>query len=94
MSQESGRSQVKVRVVSVAKPCNAGHRVGDEVIFKHNQVVGRLCFDSLCSMMAKVHSLRYGASFPWLKDPDQPARHGCPDGANVTFELSRLPSGK
>ena len=67
-----------------------GIKVGDEVIFKYNQVVGNICFDSMCSMIAKVHSLRYGAQFPWLKDPQDPARHGCPDGANVIFELSKL----
>ena len=90
MNKQIRRFTVKVKVVSVKGPCKAGHKVGDEVIFKYNQVVGNICFDSMCSMIAKVHSLRYNAQFPWLKDPQDPARHGCPDGANVIFELSKI----
>ncbi|MCF8033451.1 MAG: TIGR04076 family protein [Desulfarculaceae bacterium] len=93
MPAKAKRYRVKVRVVEVKSPCTAGHRVGDEVIFEYNQVAGKLCFDAMCSMMAKVHSLRYGGQFPWLKNPDDPARHSCPDGSNVVFELSRILSG-
>lgn len=94
MSKQGQRFQVKVKVVSVTRPCNAGHREGDEIIFEYNQVVGKICFDSMCSMIAKVHSLRYGAQFPWLKDTQAPALHSCPDQGNVTFELSRIIAGK
>lgn len=94
MNRQVKRFKVKVKVVSVKRPCNAGHRQGDEILFEYNRVVGRLCFDSMCSMMAKVHSLRYGAEFPWLQDPRDPALHSCPDGGNVTFELSRVIAGE
>ena len=90
MSKQPKRCRVKVKVVSVGRPCKAGHREGDEIIFEYNQVVGKICFDSMCSMMAKVHSLRYGAQFPWLKDPQDPALHSCPDEGNVTYALSRV----
>lgn len=86
------RFWVKVKVVSVKKACKAGHKAGDETIFKYNQVVGKMCFDSMCSMIPKIHSLRYGASFPWLKDPGDPARHSCPDEGNVVYELSKMTS--
>ncbi|MBU1276702.1 MAG: TIGR04076 family protein [Proteobacteria bacterium] len=94
MSKQGQRFRVKVKVVSVTRPCNAGHREGDEIIFEYNQVVGKICFDSMCSMIAKVHSLRYGAQFPWLKGPQAPALHSCPDQGNVTFELSRAVAGE
>lgn len=90
MSENGKRYRVKVKVVEVKSPCKSGHKVGDEIIFEYNQVKGKLCFDSMCSMMAKVHSLRYGGRFPWLKNPDDPARHSCPDNAKVVFELSRI----
>ncbi len=95
MGGKPKRYQVLVRVVEVKTPCNAGHRVGDEILFKFNQVQGKICFDAMCSMIPKVHSLRYGAQFPWLEDFAAPAKHGCPDGANVVYELSRAnPPGR
>ena len=90
MGTEKKGYKVLARVVEVKTPCNAGHRVDDQAIFNFNRVEGKLCFYSMCSMMAKVHSLRYGGRFPWLEDPNEPARHGCPDGSNVVFELSRI----
>lgn len=90
MEKQPKRFKVQVKVASVGRPCNAGHREGDEIIFEYNQVKGKICFDAMCSMLAKVHSLRYGAHFPWLEDPQAPARHSCPDGGNVVFELRRM----
>jgi uncharacterized repeat protein (TIGR04076 family) len=90
MGAKSKRFWVRVKVVSVKKACKAGHKVGDEIIFKYNQVAGTICFDAMCSMVAKIHSLRYDAHFPWLKEPDSPARHSCPDEGNVVYELSKM----
>lgn len=93
MGKQAKRYRIRVRVVEVTRPCKAGHQLGDEVVFEYNQVKGKMCFDSMCSMIAKVHSLRYGGKFPWLENPDDPARHSCPDGGNVVFELSRINPG-
>jgi uncharacterized repeat protein (TIGR04076 family) len=90
MSVNAKRFWVRVKVVAVKKPCKAGHKVGDEVVFTYNQVEGSMCFDAMCTMMPKVHSLRYNARFPWLKDPKDPARHSCPDEGNVVYELSQI----
>jgi len=90
MSEKGKRFWVRVKVVSVKKACKAGHKAGDEIIFKYNQVAGRMCFDAMCSMIPKIHSLRYDASFPWLKDAKAPARHSCPDEGNVVYELSKM----
>jgi uncharacterized repeat protein (TIGR04076 family) len=94
MGDKPKRHWVRVRVAEVGRPCSAGHRVGDEIVFKYNQVAGKICFDAMCSMISKVHSLRYGAHFPWLPDGQTPAKHGCPDGANVVFELSKVVPGE
>jgi uncharacterized repeat protein (TIGR04076 family) len=90
MNEKAKRFWVRVKVVAVHKPCKAGHKVGDEVIFKYNQVVGAMCFDAMCTMMPKVHSLRYNAQFPWLKNAEAPARHSCPDEGNGVYELSKI----
>ena len=94
MEKQVKRYMVQVKVASVGRPCNAGHRVGDEIIFAYNQVKGKICFDAMCSLLAKVHSLRYGAQFPWLEGPQEPALHSCPDGGNVVFELRRIAPGQ
>lgn len=90
MSEKAKRFWVKVKVVSVNKKCNAGHKEGDEIIFKYNQIAGNMCFDAMCSMIPKIHSLRYNARFPWLKNPNDPARHSCPDEGNVVYEMSKI----
>lgn len=90
MSEKANRFWVRVKVISVKKACSAGHKAGDEIIFKYNRVEGNICFDAMCSMIPKIHSLRYNAHFPWLKDPKDAARHSCPDAGNVVFELSRI----
>lgn len=90
MSEKIRRSWVRVKVVAVKKKCQAGHQVGDEVVFKYHEVAGKICFDAMCTMIPKIHSLRYQAHFPWLKDPRDPARHSCPDEGNVVYELSRI----
>ncbi|MCB2225845.1 MAG: TIGR04076 family protein [Desulfarculaceae bacterium] len=90
MSDKPKLHRVKVKVVEVKNHCDAGHRVGDEVVFENNRVEGKLCFDSMCSMLATVHTLCYGGVFPWFKDPDAPVPLACPDGGKVVFELSRI----
>jgi uncharacterized repeat protein (TIGR04076 family) len=41
-------------------------------------------------MLPKIFAMRYGATFPWLKDPDV-ATHACPDAWNpVVFEIRRI----
>jgi len=39
---------------------------------------------------SKAFAIMYRASFPWLKNGENP-RHTCPDGENsVIFELERI----
>jgi len=60
------------------------------VIFDGQTVQGRICLSALYSFLPKVFAMRYGATFPWLSDPDV-ATHACPDARNpVVFEIRRI----
>ncbi|MFN3763786.1 MAG: TIGR04076 family protein [Anaerolineae bacterium] len=80
------------RVIRQEGHCAAGHQVGDEVVFDGLTVQGKICISALYSMLPKVFAMRYGATFPWLEDPDV-APHACPDAWNpVGFEIRRTRS--
>jgi uncharacterized repeat protein (TIGR04076 family) len=81
---------VIARVIRQEGHCAADHQVGDEVVFDGLTVQGKICISALYSMLPKVFAMRYGATFPWLKDPDV-ATHACPDAWNpVVFEIRRI----
>ena len=78
------------RVIRQEGICTAGHQVGDEVILDGLSVQGKICIHALYSFLPKALAMRYGATFPWLQDPDV-ATHACPDAWNpVVFELRRV----
>ena len=80
---------VKAKVKSVKGTCGI-HKVGDVAKFTENGVEGKICIHALYSMMPAVFAMLYGATFPWLDDPDTKT-HACPDAANpVVFEISRI----
>lgn len=81
---------VIARVIRQEGHCAAGHRVGDEVVFDGLTVQGKICISALYSILPKVFAMRYGATFPWLEDPDV-ATHACPDAWNpVVFGIRRV----
>ena len=90
-NKPSGESEFKIiaRVIRQEGHCEAGHQVGDEVIFDGQTIQGKICLHALYSFLPKVFAMRYGATFSWLKDPDA-APHACPDAFNpVVFEIRR-----
>ena len=94
-SQENCRAEspcrIIARVISQKGTCEFGHKVGDEVIFDGETVQGRVCMSALYSFLPKVFAMRYGATFPWLKDDKDRATHACPDAFNpVVFEVVRV----
>jgi uncharacterized repeat protein (TIGR04076 family) len=88
--QNASEYKIIARVIQKAGNCDAGHQIGDEVVFDGTTVQGKICIHALYSFLPKVFAMRYGAIFPWLKDPDT-ATHPCPDASNpVVFEIRRL----
>jgi uncharacterized repeat protein (TIGR04076 family) len=92
-SNQSDRQKpynVVAKVISQEGHCEAGHQVGDEVVFDGITVQGEVCIHALYSFLPKVFAMRFGADFPWLDDPDT-ATHACPDAYNpVVFEIRRV----
>jgi uncharacterized repeat protein (TIGR04076 family) len=83
--------KITARVVSQKGTCSFGHKVGDKVVFDGERIQGRICISALYSFLPKVYAMRYGATFPWLKDNKDVAYHACPDAFNpVVFEIHRV----
>jgi len=83
--------KIIARVVSQKGTCGFGYKVGDEVVFDGETIQGRICLSALYSFIPKVYAMRYGATFPWLKENEDVASHACPDAANpVVFEICRV----
>jgi uncharacterized repeat protein (TIGR04076 family) len=81
---------IAAKVIRQEGHCEFSHKVGDEVIFDGETVQGRVCISALYSFLPKVFAMHYGATFPWLDDPDV-ATHACPDAWNpVVFEIRRV----
>ena len=81
---------IVAKVIKQEGHCAAGHRVGDEVSFGGLTINGKVCIHALYSFLPKVFAMRYGATFPWLEDPDV-STHACPDAKNpVVFEIRRV----
>ncbi len=80
--------EVKARVISQQGTCEAGHRVGDEMLIGQHTPAG-MCSWAFCTLFPFAEVLQFGGSFPWEEDPDR-ALVACPDPANpVVFELER-----
>ncbi len=89
-SEEVGQDVI-VTVLSQTGHCGAGYQPGDKVSFCGYDIEGKLCIHALYSLLPKVFAMKYGATFPWLDDPDV-TTHACPDATNpVVFELRRIP---
>ena len=77
--------ELEIELVEGKGKCVAGHEVGDKFRIPGGtdrfQCDG-LCIHALYSMMAKLIALRYGATFPWVKENTGGVTHACPDAEN------------
>ena len=87
---KKGPFTIVAKVIRREGDCDAGHQVGDQVVFDGQTVQGKVCIHALYSFLPKVFAMRYGAEFPWLED-QAVATHACPDAQNpVVFEIRRV----
>ena len=87
--------KVKAKVLSQEGHCEAGHRVGDEIVFDWDthEIKGKMCLHALYSALPKIYALAHGADVAFAESDDgsRVARHACPDGYNpVIFELKEI----
>ena len=76
------------KVVSQKGTCEAGHKVGEEIVIGQQTPSG-MCSWAFYTLFPFAEVLQYGGSFPWEKDPDK-TTVACPDPTNpVVFELRR-----
>jgi len=84
--------RIEVRVIEQKGNCEFGHQVEDVANFDGEEIEGRICFHSLCSMIYKIHGFLYGVHYPWLDDKNKDVVwHACPDFKNpVVYEIRRF----
>lgn len=88
---ERKHCNVAVRLVSNRKPCNSGHKIGDEWVISY-RTPGDMCFAAYNSIFPFALVLMNGGTFPWQPDPDV-LTVSCPDHEVVNvFELRRIPA--
>lgn len=81
---------ISIKLISNLKPCNVGHKTGDEWIWADKAPSG-LCSFAFNSLYPFALVLKYGGNFPWQDNPDV-LTQSCPDSDVVnTFELRRTP---
>ena len=81
--------EIIAKVISQKGTCEAGHRVGDELIIGQT-TPANMCPWAFYTVFPSAKVLEFGGSFPWEGDPDK-ARVVCPDPDNpVIFELRRV----
>lgn len=99
MPEMHGRTYtVEVRLIQGEGVCVAGHKIGENWVFPGETerlfCPTGICIHALASMLPKLLALRYGATFPWLRENPDVALHPCPDTKNPhIFQLRRIRSG-
>ena len=79
---------IKVKVIKVNGPCEAGHKVGDTWRFPLIKCPKGLCAWALTAIFPYITTLGYGGKFPWEKKKNC-AIASCSDPTNtVTFEIT------
>jgi uncharacterized repeat protein (TIGR04076 family) len=85
--------KVRVTVIKAHPDCGAEHKVGDTFEISHVKkegIKGFLCPTAFNQLYPVIFAMRYGAEFPWQKDPDSWVV-GCGDVETpVVFEIKRL----
>lgn len=80
--------KVTAHVVSQKGTCEAGHKVGDEIVIEQCTPSG-MCSWAFHTIFPFAEVLQFGGSFPWEADLNK-TTVACPDPINpVVFELRR-----
>ncbi len=78
-----------IEVKECTGKCHYGYKIGDKI-----RVKGLKCPDGFCGaafhmMFPTLFALNFGASYPFMEDPDSLDTLTCPDGGHVVFKLTR-----
>ena len=82
---------ISIKLVGNKKPCNVGHEIGKEWLWKDKTPEG-MCFAAYNAIYPFAQVIKCGGSFPWQDDPDV-VTASCPDSEVVNvFEIRRIPA--
>lgn len=80
--------EVKIRLIRNNAPCHTGHKIGDEWTFDY-KTPANMCSLAYNALYPAALAFKFGATFPWQKDPDV-VTISCPDEeVQNIFELRR-----
>jgi uncharacterized repeat protein (TIGR04076 family) len=85
--------KVRVTVLEAHPDCGAEHKVGDTFEISHVKkegLKGFLCPTAFNQLYPVIFAMRYGAEFPWQKDPDSWVVNCGDTETPVKFEIRRL----
>ncbi len=84
------RTQVRITLISQTGTCPRGHHVGDHWI-TDGASPGGMCLGALSSLIPAINALRFGGSFPWMRESGV-GIFACPDNlVQNVFKVERLP---
>lgn len=85
---------IRITVVKSHPDCAAQHKVGDtwedNCGVDKGKIKGFICPSAYAALHPKVYALRYGAQFPWEKDPDSIVCCCTDLHTPVQFKIERL----
>jgi uncharacterized repeat protein (TIGR04076 family) len=80
--------EIVIKLLRNNRPCHSGHKIGDEWVFDY-MTPGGICSLAYNAIYPVALALKFGAQFPWQKDPDV-ITISCPDqDVQNIFEIRR-----
>lgn len=83
-----------VEVVQAHGKCAYAYKVGDRFETEGLQCIPGFCGAAFHTLFPALFALNFGARFFFMENPDLIDTVTCPDGGNITFEVSRADDGK
>jgi uncharacterized repeat protein (TIGR04076 family) len=87
---ERKQYEVVIKLIANDRPCHAGHKIGDEWVFRYFTPPD-MCSLAYNALYPAALALSVGGTFHWQEDPDVLIL-SCPDAeVKNVFELRRRP---
>jgi uncharacterized repeat protein (TIGR04076 family) len=81
---------LEVEVKERTGPCFYGYEAGQKFTFKGLKTPEGFCGAAYHMMFPVLFGLNFGATFPFMENPDSLDTATCPDGGNIIFKVTRL----
>jgi uncharacterized repeat protein (TIGR04076 family) len=83
-----------ISVEEVKGKCAYGYKVGDKWEVNGLRTIPDFCGAAYHTMFPVLFALNFGASYPFMENPDSLNTITCPDGGHIRFKVTRLKEGE